>query len=158
MQVKTRASALALISALLLCACQSTDPGPGKEWNGVARRSCGPADGPALEVLIDSLPLDCASTRTAAFRFYEPGLVLDSLATVAIIVSEPSVACDGGSDVVAIYTRLELTERDSVGITAHYRRIRTHPCAPEATRIAPDTLDITTRLKVCREAPRPMCG
>jgi hypothetical protein len=156
MHVKMRAYAVAQLSALLFCACQSTDPGTAKEWNGVARRSCGPADGPALEVLIDSLPLDCASTRTAAVRFYEPGLVLDSLPPMTVITSEPLVACDGSSDPVAVYTRLELTERDSIGITVNYRRIRNHPCPPSV--IPPDTLEVTTRLKICREAPRPMCG
>jgi hypothetical protein len=146
----------ALLTALLLCGCLGTESKREAEWNGIALRSCGPADGPAIEFLIDSLPLDCSSSRAVAFRVYAGWYNLDSLPPVLSISSEPSILCDGKSDPVAEEMRLDLSDRDSVGIKAHFRRIRTYPCTEAKTR--PDTLEGVTRLKICREGPGPMCG
>lgn len=148
----------AALTAVLLCACLGPDPAPlpKRAWGGLARRTCGPADGPAMEFLIDTLPLSCDSSRSAAFRYYAEGLVLDSTHSAISIVSQPSVACDGNSDPVSETVRLDLSAWDSAAVTAHFRRIRTHPCKPEAT--PPDTLEATARLQRCREAPGPMCG
>jgi hypothetical protein len=146
------------LSAALLCACLGPDPAPAakQEWGGLARRTCGPADGPAMEFLIDTLPLSCDSSRSAAFRYYAGNFAFDPQYSGFSFISQPSVACDGNSDPVSETVRLDLSAWDSTALTAHFRRIRTHPCRPEAT--APDTLEATARLKRCPEAPGPMCG
>lgn len=146
----------AAVFATLLAGCLGTESVPSKEWNGLALRTCGPADGPAVEFLMDTLPMACESPRAGAFRFYVDRLVLDSLPPAVSINQQPQVACDGKSDPVAEETRLDLTEGDSVGFKAHFRRIRTHPCTPENPRT--DTLEGTGRLKKCGETTRPMCG
>jgi hypothetical protein len=158
MGIVTRIILGAALGGALLCACLGPDPAPAPKqvWSGLARRTCGPADGPAMEFLIDTLPLSCDSSRSAAFRFDAQYFDFDPRYPAYSFISQPSIACDGDSDPVSETVRLDLSDWDSAALTAHFRRIRAHPCKPEAT--APDTLEATARLKRCPEAPGPMCG
>jgi hypothetical protein len=146
-----------LSGTLIFCACMGTESGPAaKEWTGLARRSCGPADGPAIEILIDSMPMTCDSPRAGSIRFYNPGLILDSLSPGTVILVGPVTACPVKTMNPADDLRLEIIQRDSAGISVRFRRIRTYPCTPLPIR--PDTLEAAARLRICSEGPGPMCG
>ena len=104
---------------------------------------------------MDTLPLSCDS-RSAAFRFNAGYVVFDTSYSRLIIREQGLVACDGDSDPVSEEVELELSAWDSTALTAHFRRVRAHPCKPGTT--PPDTLEATGRVKRCAEAPVPMCG
>lgn len=148
-------SLYALASALSLFACSGTEPEPQARWTGLILRSCGPTDGPAVAFEIDTLPMACGSHTIGAFH-YQVDLALDSLRAPMTFTTLPSIGCQPGSDPLAESTRLEITGLDSASATVHFLRVRSHPCTAPAAR--PDTLEGTAQLRLCREAPSPMCG
>lgn len=161
MRKKLTALVPALIpwAALGLCACLGTDsgkdPGTGSRWTGLALRSCGPADGPAVNFELDTKPMTCDAPATGAIHL-QSGVSLESLEAPTTFGWVTDANCDQGSDPVTEALSLQLTRMDSDSATVHFRRIRTHPCA--AHPVKPDTLEGEAEVKVCRDRPSPPCG
>ncbi len=148
---------LAASAALLCIACMHDPETSGKGWYGLALRTCGPADGPAIEIQIDSLPFaSCTTSHVGGYQYYRDNRTLDSL---KVGYTDSSTYFEDCQDCKAkptepdeIKMKIVVIRNDSAGILVDFRYQRkvgmVHTTA-DSGRVL---------LKVCRDLPRGFCG
>ena len=142
-------------SALSLAACLH-DPGkPAKAWYGLAQAACGPADGPAVAIVIDTLPYAaCTSSHVGQVRYYGGYVSFDSLRVGFTDSVRIMRACDDCAvpDSSEETFWLQVVGADPAGILVDFRHSRiggsTTPVS-ESGRVL---------LKTCRERSGLFCG
>ncbi|HKP98008.1 MAG TPA: hypothetical protein VJ385_19910 [Fibrobacteria bacterium] len=144
------------IPAALLTAClDSTEPAPpDKVWYGLLSNSCGPADGPAISVVLDTVAYaDCNSgNHPGQYSFYtEAYPSIDSIVIGKVLTYRVEVGCLGKRAACGDKTeyRLEVERMDPTRVQAAFR-IEAVSRGKQTVRTG------TVVMTKCRE--RPFCG
>ncbi|MBW8889170.1 MAG: hypothetical protein JF616_15555 [Fibrobacteres bacterium] len=111
-RIRMTAAALGgILIAAGLGACVESGKEP-EQWMGVARNTCGPADGPALEVVIRETGTGgCADTGTIQARLFLDRQQVDSLGSGKSFLDSEMVCQSGACQSAALY-RLQIESAD----------------------------------------------
>ena len=146
-----RLSPIAALAALSCAACLHDPAKAVESWYGLARATCGPADGPAVELSIDTLPYAaCSSSHEGQVRYYGGYVTFDSLRagfTDSVRTAHICEKCPGTDSTVETLW-LQVVSADSAAILVDFRHRRTGYVSKSGRVL----------LKACREKPGPFCG
>jgi hypothetical protein len=129
------------------------EPSKEREWHGTVRRSCGPADGPALQFALDTLPYAaCTTSHKGQANIYTSAWSYDSLQAGKVLELDGDAFCADCGRYGWDHFRLEVLSADSSGILARFT------AEAKAPYVSPAPVTGTVRLKACGEKPLPFCG
>lgn len=145
-----RFAALAALG-LLSAGCMQ-EPAREREWHGTVERSCGPADGPAILISLDTLPYAACSTAHAGqATVYTDAWSYDSLQAGKVLELRGDGFCASCGNRGWDHFRLEVLSAGSSGVRARFTAGDNDPYKAV-------TVTGTVLLKACGENPVPFCG
>lgn len=141
------------IAALGLAACDTDQASQDRVWYGLISNSCGPADGPAVTVVLDTAAYaDCHASHPGQFQMQSNDVHVDSIPVGKILIYTEESGCQAAGTGCTGKTviRLEVKAADSIQMQAGFR-IETSGNGKAAAAQSGSVI-----LLKCRE--RPLCG
>ncbi|GEM_PF-5899880 len=141
--------AAALLVIVLAAACVHSDPDM-ETWHGLARNSCGPADGPAVSIVLDTAEfLGCNANHAGEFQMLLADHEVDGLKPGRVLIDTQTI-CPLDKCGNRTVLRIEILSADSSSLQTEFRIEADNGDGVKKVRTGKAVL------AKCRE--RPMCG
>ncbi|MDB5047587.1 MAG: hypothetical protein JWO30_658 [Fibrobacteres bacterium] len=157
--MKFTTAALAVAGTLFLASCENPPLSgqPDKVWYGLISNSCGPADGPAVSISLDTAAYAaCGTYHQGQYGIYSEAPSVDSIHIGKVITSSGATFCDGMEKSSGakcgdrLNYRLEIERVDATRMQAAFRI--------EIISAIKDTTVKTGTVILTKCLERPLCG